>query len=134
MAARKSKTKKPAQKKAQAILRTEERDPVVGVTATKLAALFDEARFGTFTVLETGDGRFIQSASEWVPGAVVAAFHRKNGNEADPWVIEYRESRSEPIFRLKGHLTLAQVKGVFLSWLAGDDAWRKAHTWKVLEL
>lgn len=126
------KPKKQTKKKAKAILRTDELDPLVGITATRLAEVFDEESFGAFAVLETGAGQFIQTASEWEPGAVSAAFLRKN--ESDPWRVEYRESAAEPMYRLKGHLTLAQVKVAFLSWLARDDAWRKAHTWKVLEL
>ena len=129
MAARASKA--PSQKK-KAILRTEERDPVIGVTATRLAALFDEEGFGTFAVLESGAGHFIQTACEWEASAVTSAFLRKH--KADPWVVEYRDNASAPIFRVKKHLTLAQVKVAFLSWLAGDDAWRTAHRWKVLEL
>lgn len=97
-----------------------------------LAKLFDDESFGTFAVLEKGDGQFIQTASEWVPGAVSAAFLR--ANKSDPWVVEYRDTSSAPLFRAKGHLTLAQAKVVFLSWLSGDDAWRTAHTWKALDL
>ena len=126
------KPKKKTKKIARAILRTDELEPVVGITAPRLAKVFDEESFGAFAVLETGDGQFIQTASEWEPGAVSAAFLRKN--ESDPWRVEYRESAAEPMYRLKGHHRLAQVKIAFLSWLAGDDGWRKAHTWKVLEL
>jgi len=48
---------------------------------------------------------------------------------ADSWVVEYQEGHLDRHFRGEQHLSTDALVGAFLSYAAGEDAWRTCARW-----
>jgi hypothetical protein len=110
-------------------LTTEELGEIPKIGAARLQALLTDDAFGKFAVLSASDDLFMQAGNDWQPGKACAAFLR--AHDSDPWVLEYREGSDH--FRAVGHVTLAQIREAFASYLAGNEKWRSAFEWTAVE-
>jgi len=110
-------------------LTTEELGDVAAVTATALDEVLSGDAFGKFAILTASEGVFLQAGNEWNPGEECRRFLEQH--RSDPWVLEHREGGK--LYRAAGHVTLDQVRQVFLRYLGGGD-WRSEFVWQELRL
>jgi len=113
-------------------LTTEELGDIPDVTAADIQEILPSDTFGKFVVLSAGEDSFIQVASDWQPTPECAAYLREH--DSDPWVLEYRDGTTGRQYAATRYATLNEVRDAFVSYLAGDEAWRSMFSWKELQL
>jgi hypothetical protein len=113
-------------------LRTEELGDIPDVTAADIDEILPSDAFGKFLILSASEDTFIQAGSDWQPTPECAAFLRER--KSDPWVLEYRDGTTGRQYAATRYVTLDEVRNAFVSYLAGDEAWRSMFSWKELEL
>ena len=106
---------------------TEELPEMEDPTAAAVTETLDSDAFGKFAVLLVSDDEFVQAGNDWTPTDECAEYLR--AHDSDPWVLEYRKPALLRPLRADGVVTLAQVKDVFLAFLAGDTSWQTQFLW-----
>jgi hypothetical protein len=113
-------------------LTTEEAGDVPEVTAEDIERILPDDAFGKFVILSASETSFIKAGCDWRPGQWCQTLLRED--EADPWLLEYRDGESGRQYRAVGHVTLDQVRQAFLSYLSGGRAWREMFDWREVRL
>ncbi|HTB63098.1 MAG TPA: hypothetical protein VK737_05875 [Opitutales bacterium] len=89
------------------------------VTEEQLRGVFaDDRGRGEYVRLEQKDEVYLQASGEM----------------DGPYDLEYREGDVEHHFRAEGEFRKEEVQQAFLSYLAGDEKWRKQFRWQKLEM
>jgi hypothetical protein len=78
----------------------------------------DDAGRGEFVILQAGEGRYIQAG----------------GEGEGPYVLEYRESASDPRYQATQSLGKAEVKAVFLDYFRHGSSWKTNRDWKAIDV
>jgi len=111
---------------------TEEFGDVSDIDANDLVRVLDEDAFGSFAVLSSSDDDFIQAGNHWAPGEACEAFLARH--DSDPWILEYRDSRTGKQYQATRDVTLAEAKQAFLSYLRGSSDWRRQFEWSEIDV
>jgi len=112
-------------------LTTEDFGDTPDVTEEQIDRIMLEDAFGKFAVLSESETSFIQAGNDWQPSDECESFVKSRGS--DPWLLEYRDGPTARQLRARGHVTLEEVRQVFVLYLGGDQSWRAMFDWREIQ-